>query len=50
MTSTINAPSSAELGVIGLGVMGENLALNVTDHGFRVVLWDRMEAKKHQRD
>ncbi len=45
MTSTIDAPSSAELGVIGLGVMGENLALNVTDHGFRVVLWDRTEAK-----
>ena len=31
--------------MIGLGVMGENLALNVTDHGFRVVLWDRTEAK-----
>ena len=45
MTSTIDAPFSAELGVIGLGVMGENLALNVTDHGFRVVLWDRTEAK-----
>jgi 6-phosphogluconate dehydrogenase len=45
MTSIIAAPSRAELGVIGLGVMGENLALNVTDHGFRVALWDRTEAK-----
>ncbi|MDQ2666652.1 MAG: NADP-dependent phosphogluconate dehydrogenase [Gemmatimonadota bacterium] len=45
MTTTSDAPFSAELGVIGLGVMGENLALNVTDHGFRVVLWDRTEAK-----
>ena len=25
--------------------MGENLALNVTDHGFRVAVWDRTEAK-----
>jgi 6-phosphogluconate dehydrogenase len=45
MTSTTDAAGSADLGVIGLGVMGENLALNVTDHGFRVALWDRTEAK-----
>ena len=45
MTSTIDTPRSADLGVIGLGVMGENLALNVTDNGFSVALWDRTEAK-----
>ncbi|MEO8196956.1 MAG: NADP-dependent phosphogluconate dehydrogenase [Thermoanaerobaculia bacterium] len=45
MTSTIETRPAADLGLIGLGVMGENLALNVTDHGFRVALWDRTEAK-----
>ena len=45
MTSTSTAPPTADIGVIGLGVMGENLALNVTDHGFRAALWDRTEAK-----
>ncbi|MEP6574491.1 MAG: NAD(P)-binding domain-containing protein, partial [Gemmatimonadota bacterium] len=45
MTSTIEGPPAADLGVIGLGVMGVNLALNVTEHGFRVALWDRTEAK-----
>lgn len=33
--------ASADFGLIGLGVMGSNLALNVADHGFRVALWDR---------
>ena len=27
--------------MIGLGVMGSNLALNVADHGFRVAVWNR---------
>jgi 6-phosphogluconate dehydrogenase len=26
--------------MIGLGVMGQNLALNVADHGFRVAVWN----------
>ena len=30
----------AQFGMIGLGVMGENLALNVEDHGFRVAVWN----------
>jgi 6-phosphogluconate dehydrogenase len=41
----MDAAGPADLGVIGLGVMGENLALNVTDHGFSVALWNRTEAK-----
>jgi 6-phosphogluconate dehydrogenase len=45
MTSTSTAPAPADIGVIGLGVMGENLALNMGDHGFRVALWNRTEAK-----
>src|SRR6476646_9648546 len=30
----------ADFGVIGLGVMGENLALNVDDHGHTVAVWN----------
>ena len=30
----------AHFGVIGLGTMGENLALNVEDHGFSVAVWN----------
>ncbi len=29
------------MGVIGLGVMGLNLALNIEDHGFPVAVWNR---------
>jgi len=45
MTATMKAAGRADLGVIGLGVMGENLALNVTNHGFSVALWNRTEAR-----
>ncbi|MBK9372715.1 MAG: NADP-dependent phosphogluconate dehydrogenase [Holophagales bacterium] len=38
-------PQAAELGLIGLGVMGENLALNIEDHGYRVALWTHTEGK-----
>ena len=31
----------AQFGMIGLGVMGENLALNVEEHGFPVAVWNR---------
>ena len=31
---------SAQFGMIGLGVMGENLALNVEEHGFPVAVWN----------
>jgi len=31
---------TAELGVVGLGTMGSNLALNFDDHGVRVAVWD----------
>jgi 6-phosphogluconate dehydrogenase len=45
MISTSTASPTADIGMIGLGVMGQNLALNVTDHGFRVALWNHTEAK-----
>src|SRR3954462_490734 len=31
----------SQFGVIGLGVMGENLALNIEGHGFSVAVWNR---------
>ncbi|HUP60516.1 MAG TPA: decarboxylating NADP(+)-dependent phosphogluconate dehydrogenase [Thermoanaerobaculia bacterium] len=33
--------SRAQFGMIGLGVMGANLALNVEDHGFPIAVWNR---------
>lgn len=33
--------AGADIGLIGLGTMGRNLALNLTDHGFAVAGWDR---------
>ena len=33
--------TKAQFGVIGLAVMGENLALNIEDHGFPVAVWNR---------
>ncbi len=31
---------TADVGLIGLGVMGRNLALNISDHGYRVAVWN----------
>ncbi|HEV7920297.1 MAG TPA: NAD(P)-binding domain-containing protein, partial [Thermoanaerobaculia bacterium] len=31
----------AQFGMIGLAVMGRNLALNVEDHGYSVAVWNR---------
>lgn len=41
MSSTISATKLAQFGVIGLGVMGQNLALNIEDHGQSVAVWNR---------
>ncbi len=32
---------SCDVAMIGLGVMGSNLALNIEEHGFSVALWNR---------
>ena len=36
---------SAHIAVIGLAVMGRNLALNIADHGYRVAVYNRTTAK-----
>ena len=36
---------SSQFGMLGLGVMGSNLALNIADHGFRVAVWNRESEK-----
>ena len=33
--------ASADVGLIGLAVMGQNLALNMADHGFKVAVFNR---------
>jgi 6-phosphogluconate dehydrogenase len=35
----------SEIGMVGLGVMGRNLALNMADHGFSVAGYDKDQAK-----
>ena len=35
----------ADIGIIGLGVMGHNLLLNMSDHGFVTAGYDKDESK-----
>jgi len=37
--------AQADIGLIGLAVMGQNLALNMNDHGFKVVVHNRTTSK-----
>ncbi|MCL4707394.1 decarboxylating NADP(+)-dependent phosphogluconate dehydrogenase [bacterium] len=37
--------AKADIGLIGLAVMGQNLVLNMNDHGFTVVVYNRTTAK-----
>ncbi|PHR20118.1 MAG: phosphogluconate dehydrogenase (NADP(+)-dependent, decarboxylating) [Hoeflea sp.] len=37
--------AEAEIGVIGLGVMGANLALNIADNGYHVAVYNRTAAR-----
>lgn len=36
---------AAEIGLIGLGVMGSNLALNIAEKGFPIAVWNRTASK-----
>jgi 6-phosphogluconate dehydrogenase len=36
---------NADIGLIGLGVMGQNLVLNMNDHGFAVAVYNRTASK-----
>ncbi len=56
MSSPSMAIKTAQFGIIGLAVMGENLALNLADHGHSVAVWnletewvDRFVAKNAER-
>ena len=42
LSSPATPARSAQIGVIGLGAMGSNLALNFERNGFRVAVWERM--------
>lgn len=37
----LNTPVPTDIGLIGLAVMGQNLALNITDHGYRIAVYNR---------
>jgi 6-phosphogluconate dehydrogenase len=37
--------AQADIGLIGLAVMGQNLVLNMNDHGFKVVVYNRTTLK-----
>ncbi len=37
--------SEADIGLIGLAVMGQNLALNIHDHGFKIAVFNRTVSK-----
>ena len=37
--------ATSEIGLIGLAVMGQNLALNIADHGFKISVYNRTTSK-----
>ncbi len=39
--------TKARIGLIGLGVMGANLALNIAENGFDIAVWNRTTAVTH---
>lgn len=43
MQAHSSATGSANVGLIGLAVMGQNLVLNISDHGFTVAVYNRTE-------
>ncbi|MEI6494325.1 MAG: NAD(P)-binding domain-containing protein, partial [Verrucomicrobiota bacterium] len=38
----------SDIGLIGLAVMGQNLALNIADHGFRISVFNRTTSKTEE--
>ena len=40
--------TNANIGMIGLGVMGQNLALNIERNGYSVAVWDREPAVRER--
>ena len=45
MAENSGGARQGQIGMIGLGVMGSNLALNIDDHGFAVAVWNRTTEK-----
>lgn len=41
------AEVTSDIGLIGLAVMGQNLALNIADHGFPISVFNRTVSKTH---
>lgn len=41
----VMSSAKTDIGMVGLGVMGQNLALNMADHGYTVSVWDRHAEK-----
>lgn len=37
--------TSSDIGLVGLAVMGQNLALNIADHGFQISVYNRTTSK-----
>ena len=37
--------ANCDIGLIGLAVMGQNLVLNMNDHGYRVAVFNRTVSK-----
>lgn len=42
-----SAKKKADIGLIGLAVMGQNLVLNMCDHGYTVAVFNRTTSKMH---
>lgn len=41
----MNDTKLSDIGLVGMGVMGQNLVLNMADHGFRVSVYNRTSSK-----
>ncbi len=39
------AEGTCDIGLIGLAVMGQNLVLNMNDHGYKVAVFNRTTSK-----
>jgi len=40
--------AQADIGLVGLAVMGQNLALNIADHGYSIAVFNRTTATTHK--
>jgi 6-phosphogluconate dehydrogenase len=48
LVSRVYYTTMADIGLIGLAVMGQNLILNMADHGYKVVAYNRTVEKVDQ--